>query len=142
MTLPLLCTSSPPGGDPRTSSMHAGCHSRRMTSFSSTMPFPLLTLNCHTPHSSTSSTSFQPAGLHCFVAATTNMSTHVRPHTRGSLRLVICNQWEAARPVIISLAHAACFCWAKRVSGYNSQMQHSNTKDGDYCRRLMVIQLS
>lgn len=49
MALPLLCTSSPPGGDPRTSSMHAGCHSRRMTSFSSTMPFPLLTLNCHTP---------------------------------------------------------------------------------------------
>lgn len=49
MTLPLLCTSSPPGGDPRTSTTHAGCHSRRMTSFSSTMPFPPLTLNCHTP---------------------------------------------------------------------------------------------
>lgn len=42
-------TSFLPLIDPGTSSMHAGCHSRRMTSFSSTMPFPLLTLNCHTP---------------------------------------------------------------------------------------------
>lgn len=42
-------TSFLPLIDPGTSSMHTGCHSRRMTSFSSTMPFPLLTLNCHTP---------------------------------------------------------------------------------------------
>lgn len=42
-------TSSLPCRVPGTSSMHTGCHSRRMTSFSSTMPFPLLTLNCHTP---------------------------------------------------------------------------------------------
>lgn len=41
-------TSSPPCRDPGTSSMHAGCRSRRMTSFSSTTP-----LNSHThsrPH--------------------------------------------------------------------------------------------
>lgn len=41
-------TSSPPCRDPGTSSMHAGCHSRRMTGFSSTTP-----LNSHThshPH--------------------------------------------------------------------------------------------
>lgn len=78
MTLPLLCTSSLPGGDPRTSSMHTGCHSRRMTSFSSTMPFPLFTLNCHTPHSSTSSISFWPAGLHFFAA--THTHTHRQNH--------------------------------------------------------------
>ena len=41
-------TSSLPCRVPGTSSMHAGCHRRRMTSFSSTIPFPLLTLNCHT----------------------------------------------------------------------------------------------
>lgn len=72
-----------PGGDPWTSSMHAGCHSRRMTSFSSTMPFPPLTLNCHTPptppHSTTSSISIQPVGLHCFAATHTHtQSGHTR----------------------------------------------------------------
>ncbi len=41
-------TSSLPCRVPGTSSMHAGCHSRRMTGFSSTMPFPLFTLNCYT----------------------------------------------------------------------------------------------
>lgn len=40
-------TSSLPCRVLGTSSMHAGCHSRRMTSSSSTVPFPLLTLNCH-----------------------------------------------------------------------------------------------
>lgn len=47
-TTPHNRTSFPPCRDPGTSSMHAGCHSRRMTSFSSTMP-----LNSHThsrPH--------------------------------------------------------------------------------------------
>lgn len=57
-----------PGGDPWTSSMHAGCHSRRMTSFSSTMPFPPLTLNCHTPH---------PTPLHHLL--------HIYPACRASL---------------------------------------------------------
>lgn len=61
---------------PRTSSMHAECHSRRMTSFSSTMPFPLLTLNCHTPPSFLPS---QPAGLYWFLE---RIEIHTRDHTQ------------------------------------------------------------
>ena len=51
---------------PGTSSMHAGCHSRRMTSCSSTKPFPLLTLNCCTPPPP--HTSSWPAGPYCLLA--------------------------------------------------------------------------
>lgn len=53
MTLSLLCTTSPPLRRcrvPQTSSMHAGCHSRRMSGCSDTMPFPIFALNCHHRH--------------------------------------------------------------------------------------------
>lgn len=76
-------TSSLPCRVPGTSSMHAGCHSRRMTSFSSTMPFPLLTLNCYT-HTYTytqtpSCTPSWPAGPYCFLAW---VEIHTRTRTR------------------------------------------------------------
>ncbi|KAI4829981.1 hypothetical protein KUCAC02_001640, partial [Chaenocephalus aceratus] len=62
-------TSSPPHPSPG-DIFHAGCHSRRMTSFSSTMPFPLLTLNCIAPPPSSSSSLYRPAGLCRFLACT------------------------------------------------------------------------
>lgn len=111
-------TSSLPCRVPGTSSMHAGCHSRRMTSFSSTMPFPLLTLNCHTPPTP-HSTPPRPAGPYCFLAraeihtrthAQTTRRTHTYAymHTHTSTKIhaslflsVICTQRETARPVTI-----------------------------------------
>lgn len=136
MALPLLCTSSPPGGDPRTSSMHVGCHSRRMTSFSSTMPFPLLTLNCHTPHFSTSSISFQPGGLHCFVAT----HTHIHTHNQDIQSYMNTHLWFSSSCDLQSVGSCKAshhLRWAKKVSGYNSQKQHLNTNDGDYRCQLM-----
>lgn len=98
---------------PGTSSMHAGCHSRRMSGFSSTMPFPLLTLNCHPPNPSS------PSPLHAFLACRAfvllgpdcDSLSHTRTHTTRmrhtcsttnpclflSLSLaVICTWWETA----------------------------------------------
>ncbi len=112
-------TSSLPCRVPGTSSMHAGCHSRRMTSFSSTMPFPLLTLNCHTPllhafpacrallllgpdwdsHTHTHThTHTQTTRAHTY----SYMHTHTRTNIHASLFLsVIYTQWETAQPVTI-----------------------------------------
>lgn len=123
-------TSSLPCRVLGTSSMHAGCHSRRMTGFSSTMPFPLLTLNCHTQppllHAFPACRALLLLGPNCDSLHTDNKEgthTYSYAHTYTSAKVhaalflsVINTQWETARPVTIILltSSGSLFSQAKR----------------------------
>lgn len=102
-------TSSLPLRVPGTSSLLAGCHSRRMTGFSSTVPFPLLTLNCHTlpPPCCTPPRPAGPAGPYCFLACSCDSHSDMHAHTSTDVHVliflsVIYTQSEAAPSVTSS----------------------------------------